>query len=492
MVASTDFALVLGIVVRRRKARGCISGFNDRSLVHAATMTHRKYAELHCHSAFSFLDGASPPDEILAEAHRLGYPALALTDRNGIYGSLAFAHAAQPLGLQAITGAEVTLSDGSHLILLAETAPGYTNLCRLLTEANLGAERLDPRLPLAAIAARQDGLIILSGSRRDGLLPRTLETQGLSAARSLAEHCKAVFGRERFFVEIQRNRVRGDLAVSRALLDIANDVQLAVVPTGNVFYHTRELHRLHDVMVAIRHRTTLDGSHRVRSPNSEFYLRPLEEVVALFDDCPDAVAITLAIAERCKAFDLTRDLGYTFPDFRGSGRAPAPQALAELCTARMQERYAPGSLYHAQAVRRLDEELRLIEHHKLSGFFLVYHDLFDLARDVAAEIRRGSRRATGNLLPGRGRGSSVSSIGCYLLGLSHIDPIANRLFLGRFLNESLASVPDIDLDFPREIREELIRRVYKRYGDEHVGLVCAFPTYRLRSAVREIGKALDL
>ncbi len=450
------------------------------------------YAELHCHSAFSFLDGASPPDELLGAAHRYGYPALALTDRNGVYGSLAFAHAAQPLGLQAITGAEVTLSDGSHLILLAETAPGYTNLCRLLTEAHLGAERLDPRLPLTAIAARQEGLIILSGSRRDGLLPRTLETQGLCAARNLAEHCKAVFGRERFFVEIQRNRVRGDLAVSRALLDIANDVQLAVVPTGNVFYHTRELHRLHDVMVAIRHRTTLDGSHRVRNPNSEFYLRPLEEVVALFDDCPDAVATTLAIAERCKAFDLTRDLGYSFPDFRGSGRAPAPQALAELCTTRMQERYPPGSLYHAQAVRRLDEELRLIEHHKLSGFFLVYHDLFELARDVAAEIRRGSRRATGNLLPGRGRGSSVSSIVCYLLGLSHIDPIANKLFLGRFLNESLASVPDIDLDFPREIREELIRRVYTRYGAEHAGLVCSFPTYRLRSAVREIGKALDL
>jgi len=450
------------------------------------------YAELHCHSAYSFLDGASPPDELLAEAHRLGLPALALTDRNGIYGSLAFAHAAQPLGLQAITGAEVTLTDGSHLVLLAETAQGYTNLCRLLTEAHLGAERLDPRLPLPSLEARHDGLIILSGSRRDGLLPRTLENEGLSAARKLAERCRAVFGPDRFFVEIQRNRVRGDLALSRALIDVAENLQLAVLATGNVYYHTRSLHRLYDVMVAIRHRTTLDGSHRVRNPNSEFYLRSLEEVVALFADCPDAVATTMTIAERCKAFDLTRDLGYTFPDFRGADRAPAPQALAELCTARMQERYPPGSLYHAQAVRRLAEELRLIEHHKLSGFFLVYHDLFDLAREVAADIRRGSRRASGNLLPGRGRGSSVSSIVCYLLGLSHIDPIANRLFLGRFLNESLASVPDIDLDFPREIREELIRRVYTRYGAEHAGLVCSFPTYRLRSAVREIGKALDL
>jgi len=450
------------------------------------------YAELHCHSAYSFLDGASPPDALLAAAHSLDYPALALTDRNGIYGSLAFAHAAQPLGIQAITGAEVTLSDGSHVVLLAETPAGYSNLCRLLTETHLGAERLDPQLSFAKIEARQDGLIILSGSRRDGLLPRILETEGHRAAKRRAAHCRDVFGRERFFVEIQRNRVRGDLAVSRALLEIASEVQLAVVPTGNVFYHTRELHRLQDVMVAIRHRTTLDGSHRVRNPNSEFCLRPLDEVVALFNDCPDAVAMTLAIAERCKAFDLTRDLGYTFPDFRGSGRAPAPQALAELCHARMQERYPPGSLYHAPALRRLAEELQLIEHHKLSGFFLVYHDLFDLAREVAADIRRGSRRAMGNLLPGRGRGSSVSSIVCYLLGLSHIDPIANKLFLGRFLNETLASVPDIDLDFPREIREELIRRVYTRYGAEYVGLVCSFPTYRLRSAVREIGKALDL
>ena len=450
------------------------------------------YAELHCHSAFSFLDGASPPDELLAAAHRHGYPALALTDRNGVYGSLAFAHAAKPLGIQAITGAEVTLTNGSSLILLAETPEGYANLCRLLTEAHLKAERLDPKLALSSLAERHDGLIMLSGSRRDGLLSRTLETEGLTTARKLAEECKAIFGAEQFFVELQRNRVRGDLAVTRALKGLADDLRLSVVATGNVHYHTRELHRLHDTMVAIRHRTTLDGSHRVRYPNSEFYLRPLEEVVALFSDCPDAVTTSLAIAERCKAFDVTRDLGYTFPDFRGADRAPAPQALAELCRSRLDERYPEDPVHRAQAVRRLDEELHIIEHHQLSGFFLVYHDIFDLAREVAADVRRGSRRAGGNLLPGRGRGSSVSSIVCYLLGLSHIDPIANKLFLGRFLSETLASVPDIDLDFPREIREELIRRVYTRYGADHAGLVCSFPTYRLRSAVREIGKALDL
>src|SRR5438309_326388 len=450
------------------------------------------YIELHCHSAYSFLDGASLPEQLALTAANLGYPALALTDHNGIYGAMAFAQEAKSLGLQAITGAEVTLADGSHATLLAETTQGYANLCRLVTEAHLGrADRRDPRLEFAALEARHEGLIVLSGCR-DGLLPRLLRTQGRAAARARAERCRAVFGRENFFVELQRNYVRGDLALTRALRDLAADARLGAVASGDVHYHARERHRLHDVLVAIRHRTTLDGSHSVRRPNSEFLLRPPHKVVALFADCPDAVATAGIIAERCRAFDLTRDLGYGFPDFRGADRTPAPRALAELCRSRLEQRYAQGSEHRSEAERRLEQELTLIEHHRLSGFFLVYHDLFDLAREVAADVRRGSRRATGNLLPGRGRGSSVSSIVCYLLGLSHIDPVANRLFLGRFLNETLASVPDIDLDFPREIREELIRRVYTRYGAEHVGLVCSFPTYRLRSAVREIGKALDL
>jgi len=450
------------------------------------------YSELHCHSAFSFLDGASLPEQLALTASQLGYPALALTDHNGLYGSMAFAQGTQKLGLQAITGAELTLLDGAHVTLLAETPEGYANLCRLITEAHLGrADRRDPRLDFASLEARHAGLIVFSGCR-NGLLGGVLRRDGPAAARRLAERCRAVFGRENFYVELQRNYVRGDLALTRALNDVADSVRLSVVASGNVHYHKRERHRLHDVLVAIRHRTTLDGSHNVRHANSEFFLRPPQEVDVLFRDCLDAVANTALIAERCRAFDLTRDLGYTFPDFRGADLTPAPRALAELCRAKLEELYPAGSPHRDDALRRLEQELTLIEHHRLSGFFLVYHDLFDLAREVAADVRRGSRRAHANLLPGRGRGSSVSSIVCYLLGLSHIDPIANGLFLGRFLNDTLASVPDIDLDFPREIREELIRRVYKRYGDEHVGLVCSFPTYRLRSTVREIGKALDL
>ena len=450
------------------------------------------YVELHCHSAFSFLNGTTLPEQLALEATNLGYGALALTDHNGVYGSMAFAQAAKDLGLQPITGAEVTLLDGSHLTLLAETPEGYANLCRLITEAHLGREdRHDPRLDFASLEARHEGLIVLSGCR-NGLLPTLLRSEGRTATRHFAERCRALFGRERFFVELQRNHVRGDRDLVHALADIADNAGLSVVATGNAHYLRREGHRLHDALSAIRHRTTLDGSHDVRKPNSEFHLRAPEDVAALFRDRPDAVANTRTIAQRCRTFDLTTDLGYTFPDFRGSGQQTAPQALAGLCAVKLEQLYPPDSPHRAEAERRLEEELRLVQHHELCGFFLVYNDLFELAREVGMDVRRGTRRATSNLLPGRGRGSSVSSIICYFLGLSHIDPVSNDLFLGRFLNESLASVPDIDLDFPREIREELIRRVYGRYGDEHTGLVCSFPTYRLRSAVRELGKALDL
>jgi len=211
-----------------------------------------------------------------------------------------------------------------------------------------------------------------------------------------------------------------------------------------------------------------------------------------FASRPEALTNAVLIAERCAAFDLTEDLGYEFPDFEGSERGGALETLAAICLAEIGRRYEPGSAEERDAEERLHTELALVDLHGLAGFFLVYRDIMDLAREVAREVRADSPRARAGLPPGRGRGSSVSSIICYLIGLSHVDPVKSNLFLGRFLNEALRSVPDIDLDFPRDIREQLILRVYEKYGHDHTGLVCTFPTYRLRSAVREIGKALDL
>jgi error-prone DNA polymerase len=311
-------------------------------------------------------------------------------------------------------------------------------------------------------------------------------------AEAFTRRLVGAFGPGSVFVELQDNEVKGDSTRNRSLARLGGRMGLGVVATGDVHYHRPERSRLQDVLVSIKNRTTLDGAHGARRPNRLFHLPEPWEMHHRFRTRPEALTNSVLIAERCAAFDLTEDLGYEFPDFEGSARGGALETLAAICLAEISRRYMPGSREERDADERLHTELKLVDLHGLAGFFLVYRDIMDLAREVARDVRGDSPRSRAGLPPGRGRGSSVSSIICYLIGLSHIDPVKNNLFLGRFLNEALRSVPDIDLDFPRDIREELILRVYKKYGHEHTGLVCTFPTYRLRSAVREIGKALDL
>ena len=216
------------------------------------------------------------------------------------------------------------------------------------------------------------------------------------------------------------------------------------------------------------------------------YLAAPATMAARFGEHPGAVAESARIAERL-GFDLTRDLGYRYP---GSEDPDADRTLAEICRARLDHRYA-GEPERREARQRLEEELEVIRSLRLSGFFLLHFDILELAREVAAEVRGPDSRAA-LLPPGRGRGSSVSSIVCYLTGLSHVDPVRNGLFLGRFLNEEITEAPDIDLDFPRDIREKLIPRVHERYGEERSALVAAFACYRSRGATRDFGKALGL
>jgi len=482
------------------------------------------YTELHAHSHWSLLEGASSPLELVLRARELGYETLALTDHDGLYGAMEFAQAARAWGLQPITGAEVTLANGHHLTLLCETQRGYANLCRLLSHAHLTHERGEPCIepdvlarhpstaPRGALRAGTEGLIALSGCRR-GEVPSLVAEGRIEEAEAAAQRYAEIFGRRSFFIELQQNLVHGDTARNRELVALARRLTpsagsgqgLGVVATNNVHYHVRERHRLQDVLVAVKNRTTLEASHTLRRPNSEFYLKSPQEMARLFADCPEALANSVRIAERCapstssgQGFDLTRDLNYRFPDPSTSLRAgyPCPPGetpdgvLHSLCCEEARRRYGllSGRL-PSQVEARLEEELGLIARHGLAGFFLIYRDLLELGKEVAREVY-GPHHA--DRPPGRGRGSSVGSLVCYLIGLSHIDPLKNNLFPGRFLNEEMASVPDVDLDFSREVREKLILRVYKRYGQEHVGLVCSFPTYRLRSAVRDVGKALGL
>jgi error-prone DNA polymerase len=447
------------------------------------------YVELHCHSAYSFLDGASQPDELVAAAVQLGYTALALTDHNGVFGSMEHAQAASALGLRAIHGAEVDVADahGSrHLTLLVEDERGWRNLCRLLTLAHSGtrpdASRrilVAPSVPLEAVLAHAEGLVCLSGCARQGVRDEPTMRRLLDA-----------FGPEHFRVELQRPFQRHDRALNRGLAALAARLGVPCVATGNVHAHARERARLQDVFVAIREHTTLDASEPLRRGNFSHVLASPKSMAARFEDHPDAVRETMALADRLR-FDLTSDLGYRYP---GAEDADGDRRLAELCWAAFDGRYPLGHRCRSGAQARLDEELRVIRELGLSGFFILHRDLLELAREVAAEVRGvgGDESPRALLPPGRGRGSSVSSIVCYLTGLSHIDPIENELFLGRFLNEELTALPDIDLDFPRDIREVLIPRVHERYGREHSALVAAFPTYKSRGAIREVGKALGL
>jgi error-prone DNA polymerase len=454
------------------------------------------YVELHCHSAYSFLDGASLPDELAATAHGLGYSALALTDHDGLHGAMELADATRLEGplesLRPIAGAELTLEDGSHLTLLCATRAGYSNLCRLITTAHAGTrphpgrEPLAPVTTYAALEHHAAGLICLSGCARHGAIARAIEDGRHAAAAAAARRQLAIFGRDNLRIELQRPFARHDRRRNRLLSELAQRLGVACVATGNVHAHHRDRAALQDALVAVRNRRTLDECEALRRGNSSHVLASPAEMAARFAEHPDAVAETVRIAERIE-LDLRSDLGYRYP------RADDPTAdveLAAVCRARLDERY-PSCVARDEAQARLDEELGVIRHLGLSGFFLLHREMLELAREVAIEVR-GPDTVRALLPPGRGRGSSVSSLVCYLTGLSHVDPIEKGLHLGRFLNDDLQAMPDIDLDFPRDIRERLIPRVHEHWGHDRSALVASFPTYQAPSAVRDFAKALGL
>jgi error-prone DNA polymerase len=450
------------------------------------------YVELHAHSAFSFLDGASTPLELAAAAARLGYPAFALTDHDGVWGSMEFAEICKQLGIRPITGAEVTLEDGAHLTLLVESQAGYRNLCRLLTHSHSHTRDAPGRtagqacVSLAQLEEHAEGLVCLSGCARGGAVAGPWERGETACGAALAQRLLAAFGPDCFAVELQRPYWRHDRARNRWLGRLAQRLGVPCVATGNVHSHTRRRARLQDAFVAVRLGMTLEESEPHRRGNSTAVLASPEAMAARFAEHPEAVAETLRLAERLQ-FDLTEELSYRYPKAEDPG---ADRDLAEICRSLLAKRYE-GSAQRSEAEERLEEELGVIRHLGLSGFFLLHRDLLELAREVAAEVR-GLDSARAVMPPGRGRGSSVSSIVCYLTGLSHIDPVEADLFSGRFLNEEVKAMPDIDLDFPRDIREKLIPEVHRRYGKDRSALVAAFPTYRPRGAVRDLGKALGL
>lgn len=442
--------------------------------------------ELHTHSFYSFGLGASHAHELLARAKSLGYQALALTDTN-LCGALEFARTAASLGIKPITGGAVTLADRSQITLLARTRQGYSNLSRLFTYGNL-ADRTDPKLDAGYLPDHADGLILMTGGQQGPLAPLVREGRYEEARRSLKQY-RDWFGSGCVYVELQQNLLHGDRERNFRLAQIAREAGVPVVATNHVLYHSRQRHKLQNILTAIRNNSTLDGALPLIKPNSEFHLKSQQSMDRLFRWCPEAVANTVKIVGDC-AFNLGTDLGYKLPT------PPVPEGytvdsyLRQLCFEAATRRY--GRL--SERVRsRIEEELGLIQKHGLAGFLLIYRTVVQIAHEimleeglVAPETPLESRP------PGRGRGSSVALVTGYLIGISHVDPLVYDLTLERFMPEDLKILPDIDLDFPRALRDKLIARIHQVFGPDHAVLAGAIATYQIKGIIADVGKALGL
>ena len=423
------------------------------------------YVELRCRSAFSFLAGASLPEDLVERAAALGYDALALADRGGVYGAPRFFQAARRMGLRALVGAEVPVAGAGWLWLLVESRTGYRNLCRLLTAGALGRAKGEALVTWAEVEEHAAGLHCLAEGAEGPLV-------SADAAPNLAR-LKAIFG-PRLAVDVHRHGERAGERLARRLADLAAAHRVPVVATNDVRHAAPGGRPLLDVLTCIRLGTTLDQAGRRLLANTERHLKPPAEMAALFRDMPDAIRQSRRIAERC-AFTLA-DLGYRFPEFPlAPGETPIGH-LRALTYAGARDRYRTIT---PAVQRQLEHELGMIERLDLAGYFLIVWDIVRFCRE---------RR-----ILCQGRGSAANSAVCYALGITAVDPVGMGLLFERFLSEERGEWPDIDLDLPSgDRREEVIQYVYRRYGERGAAMTATVITYRTRSAVREAGKALGL
>ncbi len=438
-------------------------------------MAAPEYYELHARSAFSFLRGASAPRTLVEEAAAQGLPGMALCDRLGVYGAARFHAAAGEHNLRGLIGAELLLEDGSVLPVIARTRKGYQNLCRLLSDAHLRAPKgeariLDHELPPAA-----QGLVALTGDPHEGPLARLFKSPNTSA-RTLRERLKwlkRTFGPEGLYVELQRHQRRGEERLNSALIDLAEAEHLPLIATNGVIYARPEGRPLADVFTCLREHTHLDAAGRLLAQNSQCHLKSAAEMTALFADRPDAIDHTRRLADTVE-FSL-KNLDYTFPDYPVPPGETQHSYLEQRVWAGAPRRFPKMT---PRVCQQLRHELDLIQRLGFSGYFLIVWDLIEFCRrnDILVQ----------------GRGSAANSAVCYSLGITACDPVAGRLLFERFLSEGRKGWPDIDLDLPSgDRRERVIQEVYRRYTRRGAAMTANVITYRGRSAVREIGKALN-
>ena len=417
------------------------------------------YVELHACSAFSFLRGASFPEQLAETAAELEMPALALLDRNGVYGAQRFSVAAREHNVRPIVGCELSMEDGSILPVLVENRTGYKNLCELLTQAHLRSEKGQCAIGWDELPQLAEGLVALFGAGA----PQN------ARARFLID----VFGRENVFVEIQRHFLRGEERVNRQLVDLASHYRLPILATNGVQYAKPYGREVLDVFACIREHTHLDAAGKLLTQNSERHLKSDTQMREIFRDLPEAIENTSRLAERL-TFSL-ENIGYEFPSFPVPAGHNMDSFLRTIVWFGAQQRYAAIS---AKVKCQLEEELTLITRLGFPGYFLIVWDIVNFCREHDIMVQ--------------GRGSAANSAVCYCLGITPVDPVSNNLVFERFLNESRKGWPDIDLDLPSgDRRESVIQEIYRRYGKHGAAMTANVITYRGRSAAREIGKALN-
>ena len=429
----------------------------------------QRYAELHCHSSFSFLDGASNPEELVMRAKELGLSALAITDHDDFGGIVRFAYSARELEFPAIIGCEITIEDDSHLILLVENEQGYRNLSYLLTQARMQKARGKPRVSYQHLEARSQGLIALSGCPH-GRIPSALFLERIDEAKDIAGQLKDIFP-DRFYLEVWNHFLNQESVIAKRLLELSATVAIPWVVTNNIHYAAPEGRMVHDVLTCIKHDVTLASAGRRLRANGSFYLKSPDEMAYLWRHDLTGINNTIRIAERCQfrlgAFKPPLPYYELEPGTTHNG------ILEKLVWEGAKIRYPDLTEKHH---KQINYELSMITNLGLAPYFLIMWDIVDFARKNGIAVQ--------------GRGSAANSAVCYCLMITAVDPIGMDLLFERFLSTGRNEPPDIDVDIAHQEREKVIQYVYEKYGREHAAMVCEVITYRGRSAVRDAARVL--